>query len=334
MNTFGTIFRLTTFGESHGPAIGGIIDGMPSGMTVDFDSLEAMMARRRPNSSAASTSRREADHPEFLSGIFNGVTTGTPIAFVIANSDMRSSDYGDIARAFRPSHADYTYEAKYGPWRDYRGGGRASARETAVRVVAGALAKQALAGMGIEVSARVSSIGPLGTDRKAEWPGLIERVKADGDTIGGTVECSVRGVPAGLGEPLFDKLQARLAAAMMSIPAAKGFEYGMGFAGTEMRGSEVMDCFNPDFTTQTNHSGGIQGGISNGMPIEMRVAFKPVATLMRELPTVDREGNPVTLPPRGRHDVCVVPRAVPVVESMAAMVILDMTLLGRTTRYI
>ena len=332
MNTFGQLFRLTTFGESHGPAIGGVIAGMPAGLRIDFDAIEAMMARRRPNSSAASTSRREADRPEFLSGIFNGVTTGTPVAFVIANTDMRSADYGAIARAFRPSHADYTYEVKYGPCRDYRGGGRASARETAVRVVAGALAEQALAPMGVGFSTRVVAVGPLGLDRKDEWAALIERTRAEGDTLGGIVECVVSGVPAGVGEPLFDKLQARLAAAMMSIPAAKGFEYGMGFAGAAMRGSEAMDCFNPDFTTVTNHSGGIQGGISNGMPITMRVAFKPVATLMRDIPTVDREGRPVVLPPRGRHDVCVVPRAVPVVESMAAMVILDAVLLNRSTR--
>lgn len=332
MNTFGQLFRLTTFGESHGPAIGGVVDGMPSGLRIDFDALDAMMARRRPNSSAASTSRREADRPEFLSGIFNGVTTGTPIAFVIANTDMRSADYGAIARAFRPSHADYTYEVKYGPWRDYRGGGRASARETAVRVVAGALAMQALATMGVSVSARVVAVGPLGLDSKEQWAGLIEQARAEGDTLGGIVECVVTGVPAGIGEPLFDKLQARLAAAMMSIPAAKGFDYGMGFAGAAMRGSEAMDRFNPDFTTSTNYSGGIQGGIANGMPITMRVAFKPVATLMREIPTVDRDGHPVVLPPRGRHDVCVVPRAVPVVESMAAMVILDAVLLNRTTR--
>ncbi len=332
MNTFGQLFRLTTFGESHGPAIGGVVDGMPSGLRIDFDALDAMMARRRPNSSAASTSRREADRPEFLSGIFNGVTTGTPIAFVIANTDMRSADYGAIARAFRPSHADYTYEVKYGPWRDYRGGGRASARETAVRVVAGALAMQALATMGVSVSARVVAVGPLGLDSKEQWAGLIEQARAEGDTLGGIVECVVTGVPAGIGEPLFDKLQARLAAAMMSIPAAKGFDYGMGFAGAAMRGSEAMDRFNPDFTTSTNYSGGIQGGIANGMPITMRVAFKPVATLMREIPTIDRQGRPVVLPPRGRHDVCVVPRAVPVVESMAAMVILDAVLLNRTTR--
>ena len=332
MNTFGQLFRLTTFGESHGPAIGGVIDGMPAGLRIDFDAVEAMMARRRPNSSAASTSRREADRPEFLSGIFNGVTTGTPVAFVIANTDMRSADYGAIARAFRPSHADYTYEVKYGPCRDYRGGGRASARETAVRVVAGALAEQALAPMGVSFSTRVVAVGPLGLDRKNEWAALIERTRAEGDTLGGIVECVVSGVPAGVGEPLFDKLQARLAAAMMSIPAAKGFEYGMGFAGAAMRGSEAMDRFNPDFTTVTNHSGGIQGGISNGMPITMRVAFKPVATLMCDIPTVDREGRPVVLPPRGRHDVCVVPRAVPVVESMAAMVILDAVLLNRSTR--
>lgn len=332
MNTFGQLLRLTTFGESHGPAIGGVLDGMPSGLKIDFDAVRAMMARRRPNSSAASTSRREADEPEFLSGIFNGVTTGTPIAFVIRNTDMRSADYSAISQAFRPCHADYTYEVKYGPHRDYRGGGRASARETAVRVVAGALAMQALRSYGVEVSAHVGSIGPLGTDRKNEWAGFIEQVRSAGDTVGGTVECEITGLPAGVGEPLFGKLQACLAAAMMSIPAAKGFEYGIGFEGSTMLGSEVMDRFNPDFTTATNHSGGIQGGISNGMPVTMRVAFKPVATLMRELPTVDREGRPVTIPPRGRHDVCVVPRAVPVVEAMAALVALDAILLNRSTR--
>lgn len=332
MNTFGQLFRLTTFGESHGPAIGGVIDGMPSGLKIDFDAVDAMMARRRPNSSAASTSRREADKPQFLSGIFNGVTTGTPVAFIIANSDTRSADYSHIATAFRPSHADYTYEVKYGSVRDYRGGGRASARETAVRVVAGALAMQALATMGVKVSAHIQSIGPLGSDRKDEWSGIIERARSAGDTLGGIIGCEITGVPAGIGEPLFDKLQARLAAAMMLIPAAKGFEYGMGFKGSAMTGSEAMDRFNPDFTTVTNHSGGIQGGISNGMPINLRVAFKPVATLMRDIPTVDRNGNPVVLPARGRHDVCVVPRAVPVVESMAALVILDAILLNRSTR--
>ena len=331
MNTFGQLFRLTTFGESHGPAIGGVIDGMPAGLKIDFDAVDTMMARRRPNSSAASTSRREADKPRFLSGIFNGVTTGTPVAFIIENSDTRSADYSHIATAFRPSHADYTYEVKYGSVRDYRGGGRASARETAVRVVAGALAMQALAVTGVNVRAHIESIGSLGIDRKDEWNALIERARSAGDTLGGVVGCEITGVPAGIGEPLFDKLQARLAAAMMSIPAAKGFEYGMGFEGASMLGSEAMDCFNSDFTTRTNHSGGIQGGISNGMPITLRVAFKPVATLMRDIPTVDRSGNPVVLPSRGRHDVCVVPRAVPVVESMAALVILDAILLNRST---
>lgn len=322
MNTFGTLFRLTDFGESHGPAIGGVVDGMPPGIAVDFEAINAMLARRRPGSGAGVSARREDDKPEFLSGIFEGRTLGTPIGFIIRNKDCRSEDYEALRTVYRPNHADYTYQAKYG-LRDHRGGGRASARETAVRIVAGALALQVLAGEGISVSATT------------DFPdaATIEAVRAKGDSIGAIVSCRITGVPVGLGEPVFGKLHAMLAAAMMSINAAKGFEYGDGFAAARMTGSESADIFTSDdgaIRTLTNHSGGIQGGISNGADIVFRVAFKPIASIPQALPTIDEQGRPATVATRGRHDVCVAPRVLPVVEAMAAMTILDALMLSRS----
>lgn len=343
MNTFGNIFRLTTFGESHGPATGGVIDGMPPGVLIDMDALEAMMARRSPGTRAAVSARREPDKVEFLSGLLDGVTTGTPIAFTIANTDTRSSDYDALAHAYRPCHADYTYRMKYGI-RDHRGGGRASARETAARVVAGALAKQVLAERGITISTYVLRIGRVSGKSASVTPAMwaeIEQAQAEGDTLGGIIGCTIQGCPAGIGEPIYDKLQAMLASAMMSINAAKGFDYGSGFDGATLRGSELMDRFAaaPDgsITTLTNHSGGIQGGISNGQPIYFRVVFKPIATLMRPVESVDESGRPVTIPARGRHDVCVIPRALVVVEAMAAITMLDAVMLDQchgSTRFI
>lgn len=356
-NTFGKIYRLTTFGESHGPAIGGVIDGVPAGFPIDMEQLQHQLDRRKPGQSAIVTQRRENDEVRLLSGVFNGVTTGTPIGFVINNSDQHSSDYDEIKDIYRPSHADYTYEAKYG-MRDYRGGGRSSARETASRVVAGAIAMQILSSQGITIQAYTRSVGDISLDTdytaldlsltdnnavrcpdgptSARMIELIKQVKALGDTIGGIVTCVIKGCPAGLGEPVADKLNAALAAAMMSINAAKGFEIGMGFAGTRMQGSQVMDPFTVDenshIGTSANHSGGIQGGISNGADIYFNVAFKPVATLLQPVKTIDRNGRETTLKARGRHDPCVVPRAVPVVESMAAMTILDFLLLNKCTR--
>lgn len=357
MNSFGQIYRLTSFGESHGPAIGGVIDGVPAGIRIDIDRLNHQLSRRRPGQSAITTSRSESDSVTLLSGIFNGLTTGTPIGFTIPNTDTRSADYSPMAQCFRPSHADYTYSIKYGI-RDHRGGGRASARETATRIVAGDIAAQALQSMGITITAFTSQVGTISlpsgfqlpanaqidenivrcpdTETAAKMISLIERVKASGDTIGGCISCIVRGCPPGLGDPVFGKLQSRLAAAMMSINAAKGFEYGMGFDGAARLGSEMIDNFfsssSGHISTRTNHSGGIQGGISNGADITMRIAFKPVATLLRPVDTVDIHGNPVTLNARGRHDPCVVPRAVPIVEAMAAMVIFDSLLINRTAR--
>ena len=323
MNTLGKILTLTTFGESHGPAMGGVLDGMPAGVDIDLDALQRFVDRRRTGQTAGSSTRDEQDRVEVLSGIWQGKTLGTPIGFIVRNTDARSADYDDIARCYRPNHADFTWEKKYG-LRDPRGGGRASARETVARVVAGGIAIQALNKLGITIEAAAY---PLDT---AE----LQRAMAEGDTLGGIIECTVKGAPAGLGEPLFGKLHAQLAAAMMSIPSVHGFEYGDGFELAAKRGSEVMDLFErrADGTigTLTNHSGGIQGGISNGEDIVMRIAFKPVPTLMREVPTVDRDGNPVTLQPRGRHDVCVVPRAIPIVEAMAALVILDNYLIKKT----
>ena len=356
MNEFGIIYRLTSFGESHGAAVGGVVDGMPAGITIDVEEVQRQLNRRRPGQSAIVTQRNEKDRVRFLSGIFEGVTTGTPIGFVVENEDHHSNDYSNIRDVFRPSHADYTYTSKYGI-RDYRGGGRSSARETIARVVAGALAMQALGQIGITVTAYTSQVGNIALDNDyrhydlstiesndvrcpdadaaARMHELIRQVQADGDTIGGTVTCLVKGVPVGLGEPVFDKLHARLAYAMMSINAAKGFDYGMGFDGVGNRGSQMNDafiCTDGHISTTTNRSGGIQGGISNGEDIYFRVAFKPVATLLRDVETIDKDGRATTLHARGRHDPCVLPRAVPIVEAMAAMTIFDMYLLNRTAR--
>lgn len=359
MNTFGTILRLTTAGESHGPALIGILDGMPAGVSIDMDVVEAEMRARRPGSGAPGASpRRESDRVELLSGIMDGVTLGTPIAISIANSDSRSTDYDTMRDVYRPSHADYTYEAKYGV-RDHRGGGRASARETALRVAAGAIALQALSKMGVSVKAYTYSIGDIATppdfdvvdsvydiysrpmraatdaiDRR--MADLVRAVSSRGDSIGGIVACEVTGLPAGVGDPVYGKLQARLAAAMLSINAAHGFEYGSGFEMSRRLGSEVNDHFTTDsrghIITLTNHSGGIQGGISNGMPVTFRVAFKPTPTIRMPQPTVDRAGKAVTLEATGRHDACIVPRAVPVVRAMAALTLLDAILLARTSK--
>lgn len=354
MNSIGERFRLTSFGESHGAAIGGVIDGMQPGIAIDLDEVQRQLDRRRPGQSDITTSRSEGDKVEILSGMLDGVTTGTPIGFIVRNTSHRSADYDNMRDVMRPSHADFTYQVKYGI-RDHRGGGRSSARETIARVVAGAFARQALALRGISVTAYTSQVGSIKVDapytaldlnatdsnivrcpdaavaeRMIE---LIRTVKAEGDTIGGVVTCVVKGTPAGLGDPVFGKLQARLASAMMSINAAKGFDYGLGFDDCGRRGSEMIDTWLPADTitprihTAANHSGGIQGGISNGEDIYFRVAFKPVATLLRDVPTVDAEGNPTTLHARGRHDPCVLPRAVPIVEAMAAMVIYDSLLL-------
>ena len=353
MNTFGEIFRLTTFGESHGPAIGGVIDGMPAGISIDLGVVQHELDRRRPGQSALTTPRKESDRVEILSGLFEGKTTGTPIGFIIRNENQHSADYDNLRDVFRPSHADYTYYNKYGI-RDHRGGGRASARETAARCVAGAFAKIALQAYGIDVKAYTSQVGGIalpGTYKDYDlnaiesnavrcpdaataekMADLIKSVKAEGDTIGGIITGVITGVPVGVGEPVFGKLHAALGAAMLSINAAKGFDYGSGFAGVTQRGSEQNDLFVTDneghVHTLTNNSGGIQGGISNGEDIYFRVAFKPVATLLREQPTIDKEGHAATVKARGRHDACVLPRAVPVVESMAAMTVLDYLLLA------
>ena len=332
MNTFGNIFRLTCFGESHGRALGGVIDGCPAGVVVDEEFVQSELDRRRPGQSSLTTSRNEADKVEFLSGIFEGKTTGTPIGFVIYNTNQHSSDYANIKDVFRPSHADYTYTEKYG-FRDYRGGGRSSARETACRMVSGALAKLMLkqAGFNIEIVAKMAEVG--GETENIEQ--VILKAKEKGDTVGGVISCNISGVPVGWGEPVFGKLQSMLASAMLSINAAKGFEYGMGFEMAKRFGSQVNDIFTTKdgkITTLTNNSGGIQGGISNGEDIYFRVAFKPVATLLTEQPTVDKDGNATMLKVRGRHDACVLPRAVPIVEAMAAMVLADAYLLNKSSR--
>jgi len=341
-NSFGKLFKLTTFGESHGVAIGGIIDGCPSGLEIDFEVIQAEMNRRKPGQSEIVTQRKEPDTVEFLSGIFEGKTTGTPIGFIIRNADQRSKDYSHIKDVYRPSHADYTYEKKYGN-RDYRGGGRSSARETACRVVAGSIAKQLL--KEVKINAFTSSVGDIFLKKpyqdldfsKIEGNAVrcpdevtanlmidkIKEIRKQGDTIGGTVTCVLQNVPVGLGEPVFDKLHAELGKAMLSINAVKGFEYGSGFCGAQMMGSEHNDLFNQDGSTKTNLSGGIQGGISNGMDIYFRVAFKPVATIIKKQDTLDSKGNIVEMQGKGRHDPCVVPRAVPIVEAMAALVIAD-----------
>lgn len=332
MNSFGNIFRLTCFGESHGRALGGVIDGCPAGVLIDEDFVQSELDRRRPGQSALTTSRNEADKVEFLSGIFEGKTTGTPIGFVIYNTNQHSNDYDNVKDIFRPSHADFTYTQKYG-FRDYRGGGRSSARETACRVVAGAVAKLLLkqAGFCINIKAEMTEIG--GVSENIE--DVILKAKEKGDTVGGVITCNISGVPVGWGEPVFGKLQANLASAMLSINAAKGFEYGMGFEMAKKFGSQVNDIFesqNGEITTRTNNSGGIQGGISNGQDIYFRVAFKPVATLLQEQPTVDKDGIPTVVKVRGRHDACVLPRAVPIVESMAAIVLADAYLLSKSSR--
>jgi chorismate synthase len=332
MNTFGNIFRLTCFGESHGRALGGVIDGCPAGVVVDEEFVQSELDRRRPGQSSLTTSRNEADKVEFLSGIFEGKTTGTPIGFVIYNTNQHSSDYANIKDVFRPSHADYTYTEKYG-FRDYRGGGRSSARETACRMVSGALAKLMLkqAGFDIQIVAKMTEVG--GEIENIEQ--VILKAKEKGDTVGGIISCNISGVPVGWGEPVFGKLQSMLASAMLSINAAKGFEYGMGFEIAKKFGSQVNDIFTTKdgkITTLTNNSGGIQGGISNGEDIYFRVAFKPVATLLTEQPTVDKDGNATMLEVRGRHDACVLPRAVPIVEAMAAMVLADAYLLNKSSR--
>ena len=336
MNTIGKILTLTTFGESHGPAMGGVLDGMPAGVKIDLEALQRFVNRRRTGQTTGSSSRDEKDRVEVLSGIWQGETLGTPIGFVVRNTDARSEDYKELASVYRPNHADFTWQAKYGI-RDPRGGGRASARETVARVVAGGIAIQALATLGITVEASIDRMDHQCRDAKScASTEELERVITEGDTLGGIVSCTVKGVPAGLGEPVFGKLHTQLAAAMMSIPSVHGFEYGDGFEMATKRGSEVMDVFEkrPDGSigTVTNHSGGIQGGISNGEDITMRIAFKPVPTLMRPIDTIDHDGNAVTLQPRGRHDVCVVPRALPIVEAMAALVILDAYLLKKTNR--
>lgn len=350
-NSFGTLFKLTTFGESHGSAIGGVIDGCPAGLKIDFNSLKKDMVRRMPGQSKITTSRKEPDAVQFLSGIFEGITTGTPLAFIIENTNQKSKDYSHIKDVYRPSHADYTFEKKFGH-RDYRGGGRASARETACRVVAGAIAKQLI--KDIKITAFVSSVGDININKPYQeldfnkieativrCPDLhiadkmiqkIEEVKKTGDTLGGTVMCVLQNVPIGLGEPVFEKLHAQLGKAMLSINAVKGFEYGAGFCATSMKGSEHNDLFNEDGTTRTNLSGGIQGGISNGMDIYFRVAFKPVATLIQQQQALNSEGNLVQMKGKGRHDPCVVPRAVPIVEAMAALVLADFALINKTNK--
>ena len=361
MNTFGKLFTLTTFGESHGVAVGGVVDGMPPGIPIDIDFIQQELARRKPGQSRITTDRKELDQVELLSGVFEGKSTGTPIGFIVRNRNQQSKDYDSIANLFRPSHADYTYYNKYGI-RDYRGGGRASARITLSRVVAGALAKLVLKQKGISITAYTSQVGDITLDKdyqkydfsliesnpvrcpepeKAkEMEALITEMKREGDTIGGVVTCVIKGCPVGLGEPEFDKLHAQLGAAMLSINAAKGFEYGEGFAGSSWRGSQQNDVFIPSsdkqqahgIKTKTNHSGGIQGGISNGEDIYFRVAFKPVATLLMEQETVNKEGEATKIDVHGRHDPCVLPRAVPIVEAMAAMTILDALLVDNAKR--
>lgn len=361
MNTFGKLFTLTTFGESHGVAVGGVVDGMPPGIPIDIDFIQHEMARRRPGQSSITTDRKELDQVELLSGVFEGKSTGTPIGFIVRNRNQQSKDYDSIADLFRPSHADYTYYNKYGI-RDYRGGGRASARITLSRVVAGALAKLVLKQKGISITAYTSQVGDITLDKdyqkydfsliesnsvrcpepeKAkEMEALIAEMKREGDTIGGVITCVIKGCPVGLGEPEFDKLHAQLGAAMLSINAVKGFEYGEGFASASYRGSQQNDIFIPssdkqqthDIKTKTNHSGGIQGGISNGEDIYFRVAFKPVATLLMEQETVNKEGEATKINVHGRHDPCVLPRAVPIVEAMAAMTILDALLVDNAKR--
>ena len=354
-NTFGNLFKLTSFGESHGYMIGGIIEGCPAGLEINKDLIQKDLDRRKPGQSKVTSSRREDDKVQLLSGVFEGKSTGTPIGFLIPNINSKSKDYSNIKDIFRPSHADYTYEEKYG-LRDYRGGGRSSARETACRVVAGSIAKQFLNNYGIKISAYVSGIGNVfadeknidlnkdydsnivrcpDTDTSIRMINLITELKSKGNTVGGQIKCVISGVEAGLGEPVFDKLHADLGKAMLSINAVKGFEYGSGFEGSKMTGSEHNDEFiveNGNISTKTNNSGGIQGGISNGEDIYFKVAFKPVATIISKQNSIDKEKNNVEFSVNGRHDPCVVPRAVPIVESMAAIVLADHLLRNRTSK--
>ena len=350
-NSFGNLFKLTTFGESHGKAIGGIIDGCPSGLSIDIEKIQEDLDRRRPGQSKIVTQRKEPDCVEILSGIFEGLTTGTPIAFLIFNKDHKSKDYTHIKNNYRPSHADFVYDKKYGH-RDYRGGGRSSARETASRVVAGSIAKQFIGE--ININAYVQSVGKISLNKPYqqldfnkiesnpvrcpdqeianEMESYIKNIRKNGNTVGGVIRCIIQNVPIGLGEPVFDKLHAQLGKAMLSINAVKGFQFGSGFSGTKLMGSEHNDIFNPDGTTKSNLSGGIQGGISNGMDIYFDVAFKPVATIMKKQDTINKEGHKVTMDGKGRHDPCVLPRAVPIVEAMAALTIADFVLLNRTIK--
>jgi chorismate synthase len=350
-NKYGTLFQLTSFGESHGAAIGGVIDGCPSGISLDMEAIQNDLNRRKPGQSAIVTQRKEPDEVTFLSGIFEGKTTGVPIGFAIYNTNQKSHDYDHIKDSYRPSHADKVYDEKYG-FRDYRGGGRSSARETASRVVAGSIAKQFL--KDIRFTAYVSSVGEIDIKKSyneldfseieknpvrcpdpqiaATMEAYIRQIRKDGDTVGGVISCVIQNVPVGLGEPVFNKLHAELGKAMLSINAVKGFEYGSGFEGAKDKGSEHNDLYNADGTTQTNRSGGVQGGISNGMDIYFRVAFKPVATIMQSQTTINNKGESIEIQGKGRHDPCVVPRAVPIVEAMAAMVLADFTLLNRTIK--
>jgi chorismate synthase len=349
-SSFGTIFKLTSFGESHGLAVGGVIEGVPPGIELDFEAIQNELDRRKPGQSAIVTQRKESDTVVFKSVIFEVKTTGTPIGFYIENENQKSNDYNHLQDTYRPSHADYTYEKKYGI-RDYRGGGRSSARETIARVVAGAIAKQVLSKIGVRFSTYVDQVGAVRFESEAffvhnqidanpvrcpdkekamEMELLIREIRKEGDTIGGAVRCIIEGVPVGLGEPVFDKLNAELGKAMLSINAVKGFEIGSGFDAISKKGTELNDLFNSDGSTKTNHSGGIQGGISNGMPITFRVAFKPVATIMQTQESINREGEKVEVQGKGRHDPCVVPRAVPIVEAMATMVILDFYLRNKS----
>ncbi len=362
-NTYGTLFKLTTFGESHGAAIGGIIDGCPAGLKIDFDFITLELNRRKPGQSHITTQRKEDDSVKFLSGVFDGTTTGHPIGFLIENTNQNSNDYDQIKDAFRPSHADYTYQQKYGI-RDYRGGGRSSARETACRIVGGAIAKLILRYHNVSINAYVSQVGPIKLNKSYQGLDLsltetsivrcpdedianqmishIETVRKQGDTVGGIVSCVVKGTPVGLGEPVFDKLHAELGKAMLSINAVKGFEYGEGFNSTNFKGSELNDVFisdtqtknNNKLSTLTNRSGGIQGGISNGEDIYFNVAFKPVATIMQDQQSIDTNGNEIIMKGKGRHDPCVLPRAVPIVESMAALVLVDALLRNKTSKLI
>ena len=352
MFDLGNFLTLSTFGESHGPAYGGIINNFPAGLAVDLDKVQHELDRRKPGQSAIVTQRKESDTVKFLSGIFNGKTTGTPIGFTIENENQKSKDYDHIAGAYRPSHADFTYDQKFGN-RDYRGGGKSSARETVNWVVAGSLAKQLLP-ENVEINAYVSSVGEIfcekpyqdldfskteSNDVRCPDPETAEKmiskikeIKKEGNTIGGTITCVIRNLPVGIGEPVFGKLQAELAKAMLNINACKGFEYGSGFCGAKMTGKDHNDLFNEDFTTKTNLSGGIQGGISNGMDVYFRIAFKPVATILRPQDSVDRDGNSVIVEGKGRHDPCVLPRAVPVVENLAAFVLADLYLINKLRR--